>query len=213
MKTSEQVDKLFPALVAAQHAAKVAPKDSDNPFFKSKYADLQTVWEAVSSALATNKLAVIQAPGLVEGGMLHISTRIIHESGQWLETEASTPLPKADPQGYGSAVTYMRRYNVGALLGVITGEDDDGNGASLQGNDRAQSNPAPNVRQLPQLQPKKPKGFPAKFDSKKPCQKCGHLISKGELVEFIGESKNVQHADCQIEQHPTADEYAGYEPA
>ena len=147
MHTSEAIDKLFPALVSAQAAGQVALKESTNPHFRSKYADLQSVWEAVSDALEKNDLAIIQAPGRVENGQIFITTRIIHKSGQWLESEASTPLPKQDPQGYGSAVTYMRRYTVSALMGIVSGEDDDGNAASQPAGE--QQAPAPSANDYP----------------------------------------------------------------
>lgn len=130
MQTSEAIDKIAPAFVKAQAACNGAKKASNNPHFKSKYADLTQVWAACEDALEANGLAVIQGLGTVEDGKMHMDTMILHSSGQWLESHSSIPLPKNDPQGYGSATTYLRRYALAAMLGVVQ-EDDDGNAASI----------------------------------------------------------------------------------
>lgn len=178
MQTSSEIGKLFPAIVKAQAQVKAAAKDATNPHFKSKYADLGAVWEAVSEALRANDLAIIQAPGEVIEGKLHIHTRLIHSSGEWLESLASTPLPKQDPQGYGSAVTYLRRYVISALMGVV-GEDDDGNGASVHGNG------SPYVK------------MPAKFPGK--CAICSVVIEQGDEQMYNRESKKAAHIACYEE--------------
>lgn len=129
MITSETIDKIAPAFVKAQAACNGAKKSSNNPHFKSKYADLSAVWDACEGALEANKLSVLQGLGEVVDGKLQIETMLLHESGQWIKSLASIPLPKADPQGYGSASTYARRYTLAALMGIVQ-EDDDGNAAS-----------------------------------------------------------------------------------
>lgn len=129
MITSETIDKIAPAFVKAQAACNGAKKSSNNPHFKSKYADLSAVWDACESALEVNKLSVLQGLGEVIDGKMQIETMLLHESGQWIKSLASIPLPKADPQGYGSASTYARRYTLAALMGIVQ-EDDDGNAAS-----------------------------------------------------------------------------------
>lgn len=134
MQTSETIDKIAPAFVKAQAACNGAKKSSNNPHFKSKYADLSAVWGACEEALEANALAVVQGLGEVIDGKLHIETMLLHSSGQWLKSLASIPLPKSDPQGYGSASTYARRYTLAAMMGIVQ-EDDDGNAASKPAND------------------------------------------------------------------------------
>lgn len=129
MITSETIDKIAPAFVKAQAACNGAKKSSNNPHFKSKYADLSAVWDACETALEANKLSVLQGLGEVIDGKMQIETMLLHHSGQWIKSLASIPLPKADPQGYGSASTYARRYTLAALMGIVQ-EDDDGNAAS-----------------------------------------------------------------------------------
>jgi ERF superfamily len=129
MLTSETIDKIAPAFVKAQASCNGAKKSSNNPHFKSKYADLGAVWDACQSALEGNKLSVLQGLGEVIDGKMQIETMLLHDSGQWIKSLASIPLPKADPQGYGSASTYARRYTLAALMGIVQ-EDDDGNAAS-----------------------------------------------------------------------------------
>lgn len=128
MKTSEKIDLIAPALLAAQKEINNASKDAKNPHFRSSYASLGSVIEAVKEPLNKHGIALLQT--LSEGSDgLHLSTRILHTSGQWIEDTAFTPIPKNDPQGVGSACTYLRRYSLAAIL-CITQEDDDGNAAS-----------------------------------------------------------------------------------
>ena len=123
METSQQTDKIIPAFVAAQAAMEGAKKDSQNPHFKSRYADLESVMQACRTALKENGLAVFQTAD-AEGRTL--ATRIYHTSGQWLESVTPLIVGKQDMQGFGSAVTYARRYALMAALGIAP-EDDDGN--------------------------------------------------------------------------------------
>lgn len=130
MKTSETVAVIAAALINAQKAIKFASKDTDNLFFKSKYADIANVIEAIKGPLNDNGIAFIQTPSLADPGFISLSTRLIHESGEWIEDTANVPLQKNDPQGYGSAMTYIRRYSLAAITGLYQ-DDDDGNAASL----------------------------------------------------------------------------------
>ena len=128
MNTSEQINELATALAKAQGEITGALKDSANPFFKSKYADLASCWDACRSPLSKNGLSVVQ--GLdVSDGHLYLVTRLLHSTGQWISS--TTPVtPKDDtPQGMGSALTYARRYALTAMVGVAQ-VDDDANAAS-----------------------------------------------------------------------------------
>ncbi len=131
MKHSEEVCKIVPALVKAQSLIKSAAKDTANPFFKSKYADLASVWEVCREPLSANGLAVTQDVTLEERGVA-VSTRIWHESGEWMEFGPLVVLlSKEDAQGEGSATSYGRRYGLSAALSIVTDQgDDDGNGAT-----------------------------------------------------------------------------------
>jgi len=132
MQMSNECDKVVPAFIKAQSSLKTAAKDTKNPFFKSKYADLNSVWAACQDALSENDLAAIQDVQTTADGVT-VSTRILHASGQWIECGPLTvPLGKPDAQGVGSAITYGRRYGLSATLGVVADEDDDGNKAAEQ---------------------------------------------------------------------------------
>lgn len=129
MKTSENITKIASALVSAQKDFLSAKKSSDNPFFKSKYADLQSVISAVKESLNENGIAFIQSPTESEGDVLKLTTRLLHESGEWIEDTAVCPLVKRDPQAFGSALSYLRRYSLSAMCGIYQA-DDDGNEAT-----------------------------------------------------------------------------------
>lgn len=129
MKKSESVTKIFPALVKAQSVIGSAQKNKVNPHLKNKYADLASVWDAIAPALESNKLALLQTPNQSDDSKLHLETMIIHESGEWISEVLVMPMPKQDPQGYGSALSYARRYHASSMLGVVQ-DDDDGQQAS-----------------------------------------------------------------------------------
>ena len=129
MKTSEQINELATALNKAQANMTGAVKTAKNPFFKSTYSDLASVIEAISKPFPDNGLCFIQAAE-EQDQSIAVTTRIMHTSGQWIEAVTTLPPAKYDPQGYGSALTYARRYGLQALSGVPS-VDDDGQ-ASMQ---------------------------------------------------------------------------------
>lgn len=131
MEKSEQINELAAALSKAQGAIKGALKDTANPFFKSKYADLSSVWEACRDQLAANGLSVAQMPCETESGVM-VETVLMHASGQWISNRFTMPVAKQDAQSVGSAITYSRRYALAAMVGVAP-EDDDGNAATGNG--------------------------------------------------------------------------------
>lgn len=123
------MDKIASALVKAQRAFGPALKDKANPAFRSKYADLGACIEAVIDALNSNGIALIQKQHPHDGGVT-VETLFVHESGEVFSAGLlSVPAAKQDPQGYGSALTYARRYSLMAACGIAP-EDDDGNAAS-----------------------------------------------------------------------------------
>lgn len=98
-----------------------------NPFTKSRYATLNSVMDSCRQALLDNGIWLCQYPVPVESGCLGLVTKLTHaESGQWQASLAVVPLPRADPQGVGISMTYIRRYALSAMLGIVTEEDTDG---------------------------------------------------------------------------------------
>lgn len=134
---SATIGKLASALAKAQTRIEGAKKDSENPYFKSSYADLSSVWEACHKALNENEIAIIQ---LAESGVEHVTvtTMLAHSSGEWIKSTFSLAPKMKDPQGMGSALTYARRYALAAITGVCP-IDDDGE-AAMQ---RPVAKPAP----------------------------------------------------------------------
>src|SRR3990167_2252733 len=132
---SESIDQLAAAIVKAQLALVPAAKDHINPFFKSKYADLPTVWEA-SGPFRENGIAITQSPMDAPDEYIVLDTQLSHISGQWMRSRLKIRVAKNDPQGFGSALTYARRYALGAMTGIVTEEDDDGNAASMPQKER-----------------------------------------------------------------------------
>jgi hypothetical protein len=116
------------AMVAAQMATEAVKKAASNPAFKSKYADLAHVVEAVVPALNANGICVLQSPSF-DGELLSVTTTLLHESGARITNIFAVRPSKTDPQGLGSATTYARRYSLLAMTGAAP-EDDDGNSAS-----------------------------------------------------------------------------------
>lgn len=117
------------ALVKAQKQFGPALKSSSNPHFKSRYADLAACVEAVIEALNDNGIALVQFTHECDSGVI-VETQFIHESGETLSAgKLHVPAAKHDAQGYGSALTYARRYSLMAACGIAP-EDDDGNAAS-----------------------------------------------------------------------------------
>lgn len=129
MEHSTQIDALADSLCKAQSEIGRALRDSDNPFFKSKYADLASVADACMDALTKHGLSVIQGPESNNGDHVVLHTMLCHASGQWVKSSLTMVPVKADPQGIGSCITYARRYALAAMVGVAP-EDDDGNEAS-----------------------------------------------------------------------------------
>lgn len=140
MNQSESITAIAKALSGFQSADLGAKKNAKNPHLGNKYADLSSIWDAIREPLAANGLAVVQLPLPGERGELRLRTQLMHESGEWLASEIAMPLGKMDPQGYGSALTYARRYALAAMLGV-TQEDDDAASAVRPGGHSAPAQP------------------------------------------------------------------------
>jgi hypothetical protein len=153
--TSEQIGEIVAALVKAQSVMRNATMNKVNPHFKSKYADLAGIRDAVTTALTANGLAVIQtldrfsADGHVG---TYVITRLFHTSGQWIESRCQIP-DCADMQKMGSAITYARRYSLSAICGIAADEDDDGHAAAASVKSSAKAKATPT--RLPAAPPDK----------------------------------------------------------
>jgi len=138
MNTSPTIGAIAKALAAAQREIGVAHKDATNPHFRSKYADLQAIDEACRPILSKHGIAIVQGAGYLEG-FASVTTRLLHQEGEWIEATLHVPVTKHDAQGVGSALTYGRRFGLSALAAVPAGiDDDDGEAAVGRGDPRGQ---------------------------------------------------------------------------
>jgi len=129
MNKSEQINELATALAKAQGQMGGATKDSTNPHYNSRYADLASVVEAIRGPFAEHGLSFVQLPSPSEKQEVLIETVLLHNSGQWISNLVAMPVTKADAHGVKSAGTYARRMGLEAISGVAAVEDDDGNAA------------------------------------------------------------------------------------
>lgn len=125
MQQSEEIGELVNALVQAQKTIDNPTKNKRNPHFKNDYADLESVLACQRSQLLANGITILQLPD-GEG----MTTRIMHTSGQWIE--ASVWFSESNPQKFGSALTYFRRYATQGVGFVVAEDDDDGNAAAAK---------------------------------------------------------------------------------
>jgi len=135
MKTSETIKEISIALNEFQKEVEQPSKSADNPFFKSKYVPLENVISTIKKYAIPKGLSYFQDTLTKDNGEIGVQTRIMHVSGEFIETEPLyLPNDKKNAQGAGSSITYARRYQLSAAFGIASDEDDDGNGASNTGN-------------------------------------------------------------------------------
>lgn len=144
----QTIGKLAEALAKCQAALPTAKKDGKNPHFRSNYSTLGSVWDAIREPLSKNGLSIVQLNTPSEPGTVTVKTVLMHTSGEWIAGELTIPATKPDPQAYGSALTYTRRYALMAMLGVC-GEDDDGEGAMARDQAEDARLPKPPPKQKP----------------------------------------------------------------
>lgn len=120
---SEAINELAAALAKAQGEITGALKDSSNPFFKSKYADLASCWDACRKQLSANGLSVIQTTDVLDGTVV-VRTVLAHASGQWISGILPVKAKDDGPQAQGSGITYARRYALAAIVGLAQIDDD-----------------------------------------------------------------------------------------
>ncbi len=128
MNKSDSIKELATALNKAQADMSGAKKKATNPFFKSKYSDLNAVVDAIRIPFCDNGLSYSQFP-IFSDKCVGVETILMHESGEWLSSILMLPMTKQDPQAAGSAITYARRYSLQSIAGIPS-EDDDGQQAS-----------------------------------------------------------------------------------
>ena len=137
---SENINELALALSKAQASITGALKDSANPFFKSKYADLASCWDACRRQLTDNGLCVIQTTDMTDGGYAMVRTTLAHSSGQWIAGVLPVKAKDDSPQAQGSGITYARRYALAAIVGLAQIDDD---AEAAQARDTVYFNPTP----------------------------------------------------------------------
>lgn len=146
---SDDITALAAALAKAQAAMSTAQMSAVNPGYQNKpYADLSDVWEACRGPITANGLSVVQLPRS-EGQKITVRTKLLHSSGQWIQTDLTAAAAQNTPQAVGSVITYLRRYSLAAIVGVAPkGDDDDGE----SGEGRGQTRPTA-ARQAPASKP------------------------------------------------------------
>jgi|SRR5882672_1755797 len=142
MTSSPSIKELATALAKAQAAFKMAEKSALNPHFNRTYATLAATIDAYRIPLSENGLALVQLTQPSDGMTVTVETVLLHNSGEWLASTLTLPADKATPQGFGSALTYCRRYGQAAMLNLAPDEDDDGNAAEAATAQRAVPTPA-----------------------------------------------------------------------
>lgn len=182
MQTSDTLNEFAAAMAAAQSQMGPAIKGAKNPHFRSSYADLSSVVEAVREPLTANGLCFVQSPRL-DGEFVTVTTRIIHTSGQWIEAAVSARPGRGNntdlsPQAVGSAITYLKRYGLQALCGLPSADDDGEAAMGRNGRSSAPQRPA---------KPKAP-AKPKKWSDKERAAFCAKLrdigLNYGEVAEF-----------------------------
>lgn len=170
METSEHINELATALAKAQGEMHAAERGRENPFFKSKYATLSHVREAMREPCAKNGLSVCQSISNAERGV-RITTMLMHSSGQWIRDVFDVPAGKLDAQGLGSSATYGLRYSLQAIVGIAPDDasDDDGNHAAVHA-------------EQPKQQRRPPKTEPT--DTRKQAREYEAAMSPEELEQF-----------------------------
>jgi hypothetical protein len=172
---SDQLNEIMTALSSAQSEMAGAKKDATNPHFKSKYADLESVWEACRQPLAKHGICVVQMPS-ANGPTVTVTTMLGHKSGQWIASDLAVTAQQNTPQGVGSAITYGRRYGLAAMAGIAP-EDDDGNAAS----DKNGAEQKPKAEPKPQPH-SKPVAVEVSYNSPKTLSEFQAAIQRAEPV-------------------------------
>lgn len=209
MEMSANVDALAAALAKAQGEMENAKKSSDNPYFKSKYADLAEVLSVAREPLAKNGLSIMQASEGVANGYMSVTTLLLHSSGQFIKATGTFPVGKQDPQGAGSALTYARRYSLAAMLGIAQeGEDDDANAACGKRKNQTQANT--NAKQQVQT-PKQNNASAGKAEPQSTGDKFVRITPQGDVLVAVNGGKDanghnlIKYEDIKVARFETLD--------
>lgn len=185
MNKSDGINELATALSKAQGEIKGALKDQSNPYFKSKYADLGSVVEAIRAPLAKYGLSYTQLTEPSEKDEVRVETVILHSSGQWISSLLALPVSKADAQGFGSALTYARRYGLSAAFGVAP-EDDDGNAAVESAKKIVREPITPTTGARDRMTPEQMKRINDVASSVTDCIAADNIVAACEVIDDAG---------------------------
>lgn len=183
MNQSPSITAFAAALALAQSEMTGAKKGSSNPHFRSKYADLSSVMEAVMPALNRHGISVLQFPSFdLETKLVSVETRLLHKSGEWMSgTCSALPRDHKNVQAVGSTITYLKRYGLQSMTGCPS-EDDDGNAASPPPRQRRQA------RRTTVVPPPPASSAPVTSDYlKAECEKVG--VELQQLTHFLVDNK------------------------
>ena len=181
MNKSESIANLAKALSIAQGAMGKAAMSSTNPHFKSKYADLESLWDACKPHLTSNGLSVIQSPSC-EGGQYYVETMLLHSSGEWLSGRCYIQPGKLDPHGIMGGYTYARRGGLQAMVGLCGDSDDDGNSAMNFSTPSRPSTPAKPSTPMARIALPKPSSTPT------PSTGLEDLLDQDSIADSQGKS-------------------------
>jgi len=211
IEQSPTIGKLATALVEAQKAMPIAKKDSENPHFKSKYADLANVVEASTKCLTDNGLSILQLPISYEDGRVGVTTMLMHTSGEWIKGTVAIPQATAsNPQHTGSIIQYFRRYARMGAIGMAASEEDDDGESGRKASEGNKSEPhkegepvksgtgdtAPMLRLIHVLMRKKNlEGIDGPESEKKKTEYAEILLTKSPGT--FKEMKNLSWAECK----------------
>jgi hypothetical protein len=192
------VKALAAALVAAQKAMPAVKKDATNPHYRSRFTSLDHLIATTKPVLAEHGLVVLQFPAFSETGQPALRTTLLHESGESLSEVMPLFLPKQDPQGQGSALSYAKRYAWASVLGISSEEDDDGERASSEGGSSEAARPTGTGRNEPVASPSEgaplPETLQFEYDDE-----AGEL--REELLSLAPSAAQRQAAEEAIESH------------
>jgi hypothetical protein len=188
MRTSESIGQLADALAKAQGRIKAATKDAENPHFKSKYADLTAIMAACREPLSANGIAVVQGVS-AEAAAVTVTTRLLHSSGEWIESALTAQARDASPQSIGSVTSYCKRYGLSALVGVVADEDDDAETA--QGRPKGKAAAAPKPVEVPRVPAPAPTPAPVAASAER-------TISEAQIKRFWALARKNSWTDADV---------------
>ena len=201
---SETIGALAAALAKAQGSLNAALKDSKNPHLKNKYADLASIWNAAREPLAANELAVIQTTDDSGDGGQYLVTTLAHSSGEWIKGYLRISTEGANKgvnlnQALGSSISYMRRYALAAIVGVIQ-DDDDGNASSGNGNTQQRQQAPPPPKKVPNTDRDRNAIISAVLKGEK-------ILDRNEFEAKNSREKHLGHADLKKASIPQLEKF------